>query len=361
MRLSPLLPGLLACVAAVALSVGIHALAPSIPVLTSAVVLGILVANVPVTRTAVDTVLKPGLGFAGKRLMRAGIVLLGLKLSVVDILALGWETFAAVIVMMLLAFAGTYALGRLFRLPGDQPVLIASGFAICGASAIGAMSGARGSDERDTVLPIALVTLCGTLAIAVLPTLMVPLGLGPVPFGQWVGASVHDVGQVVATAQTAGTAALAAAVLIKLTRVLMLAPMVTAAALMARRAPSSKPALLDTLPDEPMEAGRPQPVPAAQSAPTAKKKAKLPPLIPLFIIGFVLMVAVRSLSLVGDDFLAAAAVIQDLLLGAALFGLGSGVRIRQLVGQGGRAVIMAMLSWVLIAALGYLLVILIAA
>ncbi len=83
-------------------------------------------------------------------------------------------------------------------------LLIATGFSICGASAIGAMAAVRRIRQHDTVLPVALVTLCGTLAIGVLPLLIRPLGLSPEVFGAWAGASVHDVGQVVATAQTAG-------------------------------------------------------------------------------------------------------------------------------------------------------------
>ena len=67
------------------------------------------------------------------------------------------------------------------------------------------MAAVRRIRHVDTVLPVALVTLCGTLAIGVLPLLMHPLQLSPEVFGAWTGASVHDVGQVVATAQTAGT------------------------------------------------------------------------------------------------------------------------------------------------------------
>ena len=113
-------------------------------------------------------------------------------------------------------------------LPGDQPLLIATGYSICGASAIGAVSEATDSDERDAATSVALVTLCGTLAIAVLPLLQQPLGLSDAEFGRWVGASVHDVGQVVATAQTAGSDALGEAVLVKLMRVALLAPLVAA-------------------------------------------------------------------------------------------------------------------------------------
>lgn len=320
--------GLTVCAVAVLASFGLHELFPAVPMMTIAVVLGVLSANLPRISGYVSGPWKPGLGFAGKKLMRAGIVLLGLKLSIVDVLALGWATFAAVIAVVLLAFAGTYLLGKAFRLPGDQPLLIATGFSICGASAIGAMSAVRRSRDQDTVIPVALVTLCGTMAIAVLPLLMGPLGLGPVAFGQWVGASVHDVGQVVATAQTAGASALAIAIIIKLTRVLTLAPMVALAGVVTRR--SGKGASADT-----------------------EHGAKLPPIVPGFIIGFVLLVAARSFLPLPDALLTVSTVVQDIFLAAALYGLGSAVRIRDLFHSRGSAVLMALCSWALIAGLAY--------
>lgn len=322
-------PGLVGCAIAVALSLSVHWLLPAIPAMTAAVVLGLIAANIPRLQPLVTGAMKPGLTFAGKRLMRAGIVVLGLKLSVVDIMQLGWVTFGVIVAVVLLTFAGTYALGKLFRLPGDTPLLIATGFSICGASAIGAMAAARGTKHQDTVLPVALVTLCGTLAIAVLPLMMLPLGLEPVPFGQWVGISVHDVGQVVAAAQIAGSAALAAALVFKLTRVVLLAPIVSVAALVTRRSLKSASA-----------AGEPL-------------TQKLPPLVPLFVIGFVAMIALRSLGWVSPEVITLSGFVQDVLLGSALFGLGSSVRFSELATSGKRGGLMALCSWVLVAALGY--------
>ena len=114
-------------------------------------------------------------------------------------------------------------------------LFIATGFSICGVSAIVAMSGTRATRTKDVATAVALVTVCGSLAILVLPLLRGPLGLSQHEFGVWVGASVHDVGQVVATAGGVGTVALGTAVLVKLVRVLLLAPMVTLAAVSARR------------------------------------------------------------------------------------------------------------------------------
>lgn len=322
----PLLPGLVASLIAVALALAVHWLIPVLPAMTIAVVLGILAANLPGISIPMFGVLRPGLNAAGKHLMRAGIVLLGLKLVLNDLLGLGWQTLAVIAGVVLLSFGGTWALGKLFRLPGDAPLLIATGFSICGASAIGAMAAVRGTKQRDTVLPVALVTLCGTLAIGVLPLLIAPLGLSPLHFGQWVGASVHDVGQVVATAQTAGAGALAAAILIKLTRVIMLAPIVAGASLLERRNRNSA------------------------------TGGRLPPIIPLFVLGFLAMIALSSTGWLPGSVREAGSVAQDIALGAALFGLGSAIRVRDLLGSGLRAVGMALLSWLLVAVLGLLAV-----
>jgi uncharacterized integral membrane protein (TIGR00698 family) len=328
------LPGVLTAAAAALAAWGIHALVPAIPLLTVAVALGIIVGQIPVARPALTGVLAPGLSVAAKRYMRLGIVLLGLKLSLIDIAGLGWVAIATTVAIVLVTFAGTLWLGRAFGLPGHQPLLIATGFSICGASAIGAMSGVVKAKDEETATPVALVTLCGTLAIAVLPALWHPLGLTALQFGHWVGAGVHDVGQVVATAQIAGSAALAVAIVVKLTRVLMLAPIVAVASVVERR----KHAI--ALGNGTM---------SAEDAAAVKR----PPIVPLFVAGFIAAVLVRTLLPVPESVLDAADVVQTALLAMALFGLGSSVRLAALVRTGWRALIVGLLSWALIAALAF--------
>ena len=264
-----------------------------------------------------------------------GIVLLGLKVSIMDVLGLGWLALVLIVGVVAASFGGTYLISRLFRLPPVTSLLVATGFSICGASAIGAMAAVRRIRHVDTVLPVALVTLCGTLAIGVLPLLVHPLQLSAPVFGAWTGASVHDVGQVVATAQTAGTAALGIAVVVKLTRVLLLAPVAALAGAHHRYAPR----------------------PEYQAD---GDNAKLPPVVPLFVLGFMAMVGLRSTGWLDAGWLEAGAALQDVLLGAALFGLGSAVRIRTLLHTGGRALLAALASWFLIALLGLAAALLIA-
>ncbi|MBO0983427.1 YeiH family protein [Rathayibacter sp. SD072] len=312
-------PGVAVCTAAAVLAALVHALVPAVPMLTAAVALGILVAQVPAARPALSGALSPGLKFSSRSLMRTGIVLLGLTLSLVDIAALGWAAILVVVGIVLATFALTWALGRAVGLPGREPLLLAAGFSICGASAIGAMAGATRAKESEQAVPVALVTLCGTLAIAVLPALQHPLGLSADQFGHWVGASVHDVGQVVATAQIAGASALAIAVVVKLTRVVLLAPMVAVAAAVTRRSGSGT--------------------------------GPRPAIVPLFVVGFLAAMLLRTWAPLPEGLLEAAAVAQTWLLAAALFALGTGVRLRALVTTGWRALVVALGSWFAIAAM----------
>ncbi|PPG81366.1 putative sulfate exporter family transporter [Rathayibacter sp. AY1E5] len=313
-------PGVAACAVAAVIAALLHAAVPAVPMLTAAVALGILVAQLPAARPLLSGALAPGLKFSSRSLMRTGIVLLGLKLSLIDIAALGWGAILVVVGIVLATFGLTWALGRALRLPGQEPLLLAAGFSICGASAIGAMAGATRAKEQEQATPVALVTLCGTLAIAVLPALQQPLGLSDVQFGHWVGASVHDVGQVVATAQVAGASALAVAVVVKLTRVVMLAPMVAVAAAVTRRRGGTG--------------------------------GTRPAIVPLFVVGFLAAVLLRTLLPVPEGLLAAADTAQTWLLAAALFALGSAVRVRALVTTGWRALLVALVSWAAIAAMG---------
>jgi uncharacterized integral membrane protein (TIGR00698 family) len=302
-----------------------------VPWLTAAFAVGIVAACLPPLRPVLDGGLRPGLAFSARTLLRVGIVLLGLDLALADIAALGWWGVLAVVGLVGVAFVASYGIARMLRLPGDEPVLLAAGFSICGVSAIGAMAAARRRDMQETATPTALVTLFGTLAILVLPAFLagadaVGLPMSPAFFGAWAGASVHDVGQVVATAQTAGATALAVAVVVKLTRVLALAPMVAIASLHTRRRARASGAVAGAL----------------------------PPVVPLFIVGFVALVLVRSLLPVPDSVIEVVDLVRNALLAAALVGIGAGLRLEKLARSGGRAIAAGALAWIVILGLGLL-------
>jgi uncharacterized integral membrane protein (TIGR00698 family) len=306
-----LLPGLAAVGAGLLAAVAAHALVPAIGVPVAAVVLGALVANLRL----VTEPMRPGLQFAAKRVLRAAVVLLGLQLAIPDVLALGVPTLALVVTVVVVTFAGTRWIGRLVGLSPGTSLLLATGTSICGASAIAAMDGVTENEEEEVVTALALVTLFGSIAIVLLPLLRAPLGLSVEQYGIWVGASVHEVAQVVATAAAVpGAVVLATAV--KLARVVMLAPMIAGMGL-ARRVRG------------------------------AAVGSSRPPLVPVFVLGFLALVLVRTTGLVPAGILGAARTTTTYLLAAALFGLGTGVRFAALRRPGLRALGVGLASWLL--------------
>ena len=148
---------------------------------------------------------------------------------------------------------------------------------------------------------------------------------------------MHDVGQVVATAQTGGPGALREAVLVKLMRVMLLAPLVAGVAVVARRNARGAAA-----------GGA-----SADGADGVAKSGNRPPIVPLFVAGFLVMIVLRTTGVLPERALTLAGDAQELLLAAALFGLGSAVHLPTMVRTGGRLALLGLGSWVVVAGVSY--------
>jgi uncharacterized integral membrane protein (TIGR00698 family) len=304
----------------VGLAVAFTQLVPVVSSLLVAVLLGAVAANTGLIRP----VFAPGVRFASRQLLRVGVALLGLKLAFGDIFALGSGVLFLVVVAVGVTFVVTRWLGRILGVSEGLSLLIATGFSICGASAVVAMNGVREQDEEDVAKALALVTLCGTIAMLTIPALYSWTGLSPTGYGIWAGGSVHEVAQVVAAAAPI-TGALAIAVAVKLTRVVLLAPMLALVSLTERR----------------------------RHITTVRTGAR-PPIVPLFVVGFLLMSVVRSVNLLPGSVLSAAMFVDGLLLAAGMFALGTAVRLRSLLRSGLPVAVLGLLSTALIT--GFVLV-----
>jgi long-chain acyl-CoA synthetase len=316
-----MIPGFGLAAVGTAIAFLINRLAPVVSPLTAGVILGVLLTNT----FGVPTAARAGLTVVTRRLLRAGVVLLGLQLSLPQLLELGAPILAVVAATVLIGFFGTVWIGARLKLSRNLTMLTATGFSICGASAIAAIDSAIDSDEDEVATAIALVTIFGSIALLTWPLLQPLLGLGDEAYGAWAGASIHEVAQVVAAASPAGAAALAAAVVVKLSRVVFLAPLVGVVTLAARR----------------------------QSNSGSGGDQRRTPLVPAFLLGFLAMIVVRSTEALPAGVLDTARVATSLLLAAALFGLGSGVRVRVLIATGPRALVLGAASTVLMAAIAY--------
>jgi uncharacterized integral membrane protein (TIGR00698 family) len=303
-------PGLATAAVATAAALAVNAAVPPLSALTVAVVLGVAVGS------ALPAAADRGLAWTAKKLLRMGVVLLGLQLGVESVLGLGAGTVLAVAMTVVLAFAGTLALGRLLRVGPGLSLMVATGFSICGAAAIAAMGSVSRTEREDVATGVTLVTLYGTAAIAVVPLIGRGAGMTDAQLGEWAGLSVHEVAQVIAAASPAGAAAIGVAVVVKLTRVLLLAPMVAGVSVWQRRSGGSA--------------------------------GVRPPLVPFFVVGFLVMVAVRSTGAVPAGLLSIASTATTVLFAAALFGLGTAVRLQALVRTGRRGLVLGALATVLV-------------
>ena len=312
-------PGLTVCSLAALVAVLVNLWSPVLSALLVAIVLGMVVGNLAPLPEQMD----PGVTFASKRLLRVGVVLLGLQVSLGDIIGLGWGMVGVVLGVVGLTFALTLVIGRLLRLSLPATLLIASGFSICGAAAVAACDGVIDAEDEEVASALAQVVLFGTLMIAVIPLLSGLLGLSEHQAGLWAGASIHEVAQVVAAAGIIGPAALAVAVIVKLARVVLLAPVMAILSTWQRRRQD------------------------AAGAGGAK-----PPIVPLFVVGFLVAVVVASLHIVPAQVLSGIKVLQTFLLSAAMFGLGTGVNFRKLLGMGGRPIILGASATGIVTVLG---------
>ena len=312
------LPGLVWCALAAVAGLAVTQLVPTISPLLVAIILGVLAANLGLLSDRT----RPGLAFASRPLLRLGVALLGLQLALTDIAALGPGMVVVIAAVVTIGITATMALGKLLKIGRTQRLLIACGFSICGAAAVAAVEGVEDADETEVATAVGLVVVFGTLMIPTIPLLGAVLGLTETQTGLWAGASIHEVAQVVAAGGAVGAAALGAAVVVKLGRVLMLAPVLAVLSVHRRR-------LLGDATD-----------------------LKRPPIIPLFVLGFLALVLVRTTGIVPPEVVGGAKVVQTVLLAMAMFALGCGVRLTQVRTMGIRPVVLAAASTVIVATTG---------
>ncbi|MBM3109264.1 YeiH family protein [Pseudomonas arcuscaelestis] len=191
--------------------------------LVFALLLGIVVGNLPLIGGLTST--QRGLQVCTRWLLRGGIVLFGLSVTLQQIFKLGPAIIALDAGVITVVMVAGYFIGtRLLKLDRDVTLLTCAGSAICGAAAVLATEAAIRARPAATAMAVATVVLFGTLAMVVYPLLYPLAGLGENVFGVYIGATIHEVAQVVAAGVAVGPDALANAVIVKLVRVMLLVP-----------------------------------------------------------------------------------------------------------------------------------------
>lgn len=268
---------------------------------------------------------QPGIDFSGKFLLELAVVLLGASLSMRALAAAGPALLAGIAAVVFVSLVATYALGRTAGLPRKMAMLVASGNAICGNSAIAAVAPVIGAKASDVASAIAFTAVLSVAVVLALPFLAMPLGLGAEEFGIVAGLTVYAVPQVLAATAPLGAIAMQVGTLVKLVRVLMLGPLVLAlSVMMARRGG------------------------------TSNRPGGLPPLhrlLPWFIVGFLLLAVLRSLGMIPELLLQPMAAAASMLMVLAMAALGLGVDVRAVAAAGARVSLVVTLSLLLLGAM----------
>lgn len=323
-RVRALFPGMIAC-AVVAAAAGFLGEHYGAPVLLYALLLGLAM-----NFLADGGPCRPGIEFCAKAVLRAGVALLGLRITAAQVSALGWKPLLLVLVCVTLTIALSMWAARRMGFQSLFGLLTGGATAICGASAALALAAAlpaHPQKERATLFTVIGVSALSTFAMVAYPMVVKALGLDAHAAGIFLGATIHDVAQVVGAGYSISTQTGDAATLVKLLRVAMLLPVIMLAAGITR----------------------------ARSAAAGQEATIRPPLLPGFALAFAALVAVNSTGWLPQALQSAGTETSRWCLVAAMAGIGMKTQLKELATVGlkpvalmvGETVFLAVLSLVL--------------
>lgn len=261
---------------------------------------------------------RAGLAFSLRGPLRLGIILLGLQVTLAEILGIGWSGLLILAFALLSTYLFTLWLGGRLGVAPGLATLIAAGTGVCGASAIVAANTVVRDGDESVAYALATVTLFGTIAMFSYPLIGAALHMPTEVYGLWSGASVHEVAQVVAAGFARGQAEGEFATVAKLARVLMLAPLVIGMGLWAARQTQGG------------------------------SRTGSPP-IPWFVFGFLALVLLGDTGWIDPQLRRYANLATQILLTFALAAVGLETDIRRLIAQGWQPLLLGALATVYIA------------
>lgn len=268
-----------------------------------------------------------GANFSSKKLLRFGIILLGMRLNLIDILHAGPKVFAIDVINIVFAMAVVYGLTRLLKVEKRLGLLTACGTAICGAAAVVAIAPQIKANDDETAIGAATVAILGTIFTLLYTVLYPVMGLSANGYGIFSGATLHEIAHVIAAAAPGGNDAIDIAVIVKLTRVALLVPVAILIGIWMSR---------------------------TEGEGTKTSWKSIP--IPWFILGFLAMSAVNSLGVVSASIANGIVVIAYMLIAMAMAGLGLNVDVVTFKRLGLKSFAAGFIGSILLSILGFALV-----
>lgn len=299
------------------------------------IVIGVAVAATLVRdpESALVRRLRPGIAVASRHLLQLAVVLLGTQLSLTEVARTGLRSLPVMLGTLAVCLAGASVIGRRLRVGADLRTLIGVGTGICGASAIAAVTPVLEAAEADVAYAISTIFLFNIAAVLTFPLLGHALRLSQGSFGLFAGTAVNDTSSVVAAASAYGAEATRQAVVVKLTRTLLIIPISFGLAARQGRQPS-------------------QP---SQLSQASQAKSGLTRLVPWFLAGFLLASAGRTIGLIPAQ---ARGPLDDLAvfgISVALSAIGLSTDLRGLRRAGPRPLLLGACLWLLVSATSLIL------
>jgi uncharacterized integral membrane protein (TIGR00698 family) len=300
------------------------ALARVVPVVGGPV-LGIVLGLIVATVRRPGRALAPGIAFSSRRVLQAAVVVLGTQLSLGQIARTGLESLPVLLGTLTACLLAAVVLGRMLGIRTNLRTLIGVGTGICGASAIAAASPVIAAEDVDVAFSISTIFLFNVAAVLLFPIVGHALGLSQHAFGLFAGTAVNDTSSVVAAATTYGSAAAHSAVIVKLTRTLMIIPICLGLA--ARRG-------------------------GAASASTARAHprgvALAARLVPGFLLGFLALAAADTAGLIPASAHAGLGDAATILITIALAGVGLSIDLAAMRRTGSRPIALGAALWIVV-------------
>ncbi len=287
-----------------------------------AILIGIVVALV---RPASVT-LRPGLHVASKRVLQVAIVLLGTGLSVHEVASTGLSSLPVLLGTLVIALVAAWLIGRWLGVVGDVRTLIGVGTAICGASAIAATDAVIDAPEQDVAYAVATIFTFNVVAVLPFPVLGHAMHLSQPSFGLLAGPAVNVVSSVVAAASVYGHAASSYAIIVKLSRTLMIIPIALGLAMWRTRREERR----------------------EEDAGASVTPSRLVKIFPWFIAWFVGAVALNSVGVISHGLSHVLGDLAQLLIAIALAAIGLSTRLRDIRRAGLRPLALGASLWVVV-------------
>lgn len=347
------LPGLLLAVVVAIAALYLGTLVPLVGAPIFGIAIGFLLRNVVGRPESASH----GIAFASKRVLQWAVILLGSDLSLSQVVATGRESLAVMVGTLSAAFLAALVAGRLLRVRNKMTTLIGVGTAICGGSAIAAVSPIIEAEEIEIAYAMSTIFLFNVVAVLLFPLIGHLLGLSDQAFGMWAGTAINDTSSVVAAGYAYGTSAGNFATIVKLTRTTMIIPTALAlvVVMMARRrkrsaflVPAGAAADSAFVAEGSGSAGE------DGRAPSAEQAFSLRRIFPWFVLGFLAMSLAKTIGLfpvvVGEDLAGAG----RFLIVVALAGVGMSADVKKIAAAGIRPLAVGLIVWATVALTGLL-------